>query len=72
MEETWGSLPTFELPTWLRRAVKKRALTYPEAYSIRELQRLNPELEYVTMPPEMEDLVERLALLERRAWPTVM
>ena len=74
MDEELGLLypPTFELPRFLRKAVKAKVLSAQEAYWMEECRRLNPEQEYVDLPPALSEAAERLHLLERRAWPTVM
>lgn len=74
MDEELGLLypPTFEMPKFLRRAVKAKVLSAQEAYLMEQCRRLNPEQTYVPLPEHLSEAASRLHLLGRWAWPTVM
>jgi hypothetical protein len=65
-------LPTFEMPKWLRRAMKMQVLTFSQAWTIKERIRLNPEMNEIPLPKEMNDLASKLNLLESRTPRAVM
>jgi hypothetical protein len=62
--------PTFEMPKWLRSAMKDKVLDFSEAWAFQELRRFHPEQMSVELPPELYQASDRLDLYERRAWPT--
>ena len=70
--EDWAVPPTFEMPRYLLRAIKAKAITAQEAYLILECRRMHQEQEFVELPDHLHPAAQNLYFLDRRAWPTVM
>lgn len=59
-------LTSKQLPKWLRKAVRKGALTWPEAQAIWFNNLMAPpDLEWVPLPPALCEAGRKLSLLEQ-------